>query len=116
MAIVEVVFQQEDEVARALQGGGIEHVLEEHRAEMIGMAAQADIARCRIDEQEGVPVRGDIPLKASTWHSIELQARFPVPEWGGKETSCRQEEEAYVAEDGTRHWVFRRQTDFHLVW
>ena len=70
----------------------------------------------RWDAQEGVPVRGDIPLKASTWHSIELQARFPVPEWGGKETSCRQEEEAYVAEDGTRNWVFRRQTDFHLVW
>ena len=30
--------------------------------------------------------------------------------------SCRQEEEAYVAADGSRHWVFRRQTDFHYVW
>ena len=70
----------------------------------------------RWDAQEGVPVRGDIPRRASTWHSIELQARFPIPDWGGKEASCRQEEEAYVAEDGSRHWVFRRQTDFHLVW
>jgi Xaa-Pro aminopeptidase len=70
----------------------------------------------RWDAQEGVPVRGDIPLRASTWHSIELQARHPIPEWGGKEVSCRQEEEAYVAEDGSRHWVFRRQTDFHYVW
>jgi hypothetical protein len=70
----------------------------------------------RWDAQEGVPVRGDIPLRASTWHSIELQARFAIPEWDGKEASCRQEEEAYVAEDGRRHWVFRRQTDFHLVW
>jgi Xaa-Pro aminopeptidase len=70
----------------------------------------------RWDAQEGVPVRGGIPLRASTWHSIELQARHPVPEWGGKEVSCRQEEEAYVAEDGSRHWVFRRQTDFHYVW
>ncbi len=70
----------------------------------------------RWDAQEGVPVRGEIPLRASTWHSIELQARYPVPEWGGKEVSCRQEEEAYVAEDGSRHWVFRRQTDFHYVW
>jgi Xaa-Pro aminopeptidase len=70
----------------------------------------------RWDAQEGVPVRGDIPLKASTWHSIELQARAAIPEWWGKEVSCRQEEEAYVAEDGTRDWVFRRQTDFHLVW
>jgi Xaa-Pro aminopeptidase len=70
----------------------------------------------RWDAQEGVPVRGDIPLRASTWHSIELQARFSIPEWEGKVASCRQEEEAYVAEDGTRHWVFRRQSDFHLVW
>jgi Xaa-Pro aminopeptidase len=70
----------------------------------------------RWDAQEGVPIRGEIPLRASTWHSIELQARFPVPEWGGKEVSCRQEEEAYVDEEGARHWVFRRQTDFHLVW
>jgi Xaa-Pro aminopeptidase len=70
----------------------------------------------RWDAQDGVPVRGDLPLRASTWHSIELQARYPVPEWGGKEVSCRQEEEAYVAEDGSRHWVFRRQTDFHYVW
>ena len=48
--------------------------------------------------------------------SIELQARYAIPEWDGKVASCRQEEEAYVAEDGTRNWVFRRQTDFHLVW
>ena len=70
----------------------------------------------RWDAQEGVPVRGEIPLRASTWHSIELQARYAIPEWDGKEASCRQEEEVYVAEDGARHWVFRRQTEFHLVW
>jgi hypothetical protein len=70
----------------------------------------------RWDAQEGVPVRGDIPLRASTWHSIELQARYPIPEWGGKVASCRQEEEAFVAEDGTRNWVFRRQISFHLGW
>jgi Xaa-Pro aminopeptidase len=70
----------------------------------------------RWDAQEGVPVRGDIPLRASTWHSIELQARHSIPEWGGKDVSCRQEEEAYVDEEGNRHWVFRRQVNFHLVW
>ena len=70
----------------------------------------------RWDAQEGVPVRGDIPLRASTWHSIELQAQYAIPEWDGKNASCRQEEEVFVAEDGTRHWVFRRQTKFHLVW
>jgi len=70
----------------------------------------------RWDAQEGVPVRGDAVLLPGTWHSIELQATTPIPEWGGKPASCRQEEEAYLDEDGDRHWVFRRQEDFHLVW
>jgi hypothetical protein len=70
----------------------------------------------RWDSQDGVPVRGDVVLKPSTWHSIELQATVPVSEWGGKEASCRQEEEAYLDEVGERHWVFRRQERFHLVW
>ena len=70
----------------------------------------------RWDGQEGVPVRGDAILLPSTWHSIELQATTPIPEWGGKPASCRQEEEAYLDTEGERHWVFRRQSSFHLVW
>ena len=68
------------------------------------------------DRQEGVPGRGDAVLLPSTWYSIELQATTPIPEWGGKEARCRQEEEAYLDEAGARHWVFRRQEEFHLVW
>jgi hypothetical protein len=30
--------------------------------------------------------------------------------------SCRQEEDVYIDEQGARHWVFRRQTAFHLIW
>jgi len=70
----------------------------------------------RWDGQEGVPVRGDAILLPSTWHSIELQATTPIPEWGDKPASCRQEEEAYLDIEGERHWVFRRQDRFHLVW
>ncbi len=70
----------------------------------------------RWDGQEGVPVRGDAVLLPSTWHSIELQASTAIPEWGGKPVSCRQEEEAYLDESGARHWVYRRQARFHLVW
>jgi Xaa-Pro aminopeptidase len=70
----------------------------------------------RWDGQDGVPVRGDAVLLPSTWHSIELQATTPIPEWGGKPASCRQEEEAYLDEAGARHWTFRRQDRFHLVW
>ena len=70
----------------------------------------------RWDGQEGVPVRGDAVLLPSTWHSIELQATRAIPEWGGEEANCRQEEEAYLDADGQRHWVYRRQSEFHLVW
>lgn len=70
----------------------------------------------RWDGQEGVPIRGDELLLPSTWHSIELQATRAIPEWGGEPANCRQEEEAYLDADGQRHWVFRRQEAFHLVW
>ncbi len=70
----------------------------------------------RWDAQEGVPVRGDAVLLPSTWHSIELQATRSIPEWGGDPARCRQEEEAYLDTDGDRHWAFRRQSTFHLVW
>ena len=68
------------------------------------------------DRQEGVPGRGDAKIRPSTWFSIELQATVPVAEWGGKTASCRQEEEAYLDAAGDRHWAFRRQDRFHLVW
>jgi hypothetical protein len=68
------------------------------------------------DRQEGVPGRGEAKVRPSTWFSIELQASVPVAEWGGKTVNCRQEEEAYLDEHGDRHWVFRRQDRFHLVW
>jgi len=68
------------------------------------------------DRQEGVPGRGDAKFRPHTWFSIELQARVPVAEWGGKAVSCRQEEEAYLDEEGERHWVFRRQSKYHLIW
>ena len=68
------------------------------------------------DQQDGVPVRGDAVLLASTWHSTEMQTTTPVPEWGGKPASCRQEEEAYLDTDGDRHWVYRRQNRMHVVW
>ena len=70
----------------------------------------------RWDGQEGVPVRGDAVLLPSTWHSIELQATTPIPEWGEQPASCRQEEAAYLDTTGERHWGFRRQSKFHLVW
>lgn len=68
------------------------------------------------DMQEGVPERGDLLIRPSTWHSIELQATVDVPEWGGQPVSCRQEEEVYIDEQGRVEWVFRRQDRFNLIW
>ena len=70
----------------------------------------------RWDAQEGVPVRGEAIMLPNVWHSIELQATTEVPEWGDQPVSCRQEEEAYLDEQGDRHWVYKRQDAFHIVW
>ncbi|MGQ0814070.1 MAG: M24 family metallopeptidase [Gemmatimonadota bacterium] len=67
------------------------------------------------DRQEGVVGRGDVALRPNTWFSIELQATSPVAEWGGQPVRMAMEEEAYIDAAGKRHWVLRRQEDFHLV-
>jgi hypothetical protein len=67
------------------------------------------------DRQEGVVGRGDVPLRPNTWFSIELQVTSPVAEWGGQAVRMAQEEDAYLDAAGERHWVLRRQVDFHLV-
>ena len=67
------------------------------------------------DRQEGVPGRGEVPLRANTWFSIELQATTPVPEWGGQPVRMGLEEEARLDETGARRWVLARQERFHLV-
>jgi Xaa-Pro aminopeptidase len=66
------------------------------------------------DRQEGVPGKGDLVLLPGTWFSIELNARTPVPEWGGKELWVGMEEDAVLTPEGA-HWVLRRQEKFHLV-
>ena len=67
------------------------------------------------DRQEGVPGRGDVPILPSTWFSIELEARTPVPEWGGQEVRSAQEEDAALDAGGAITWVRERQTRYHLV-
>ncbi len=67
------------------------------------------------DRQGGVPGRGDVPLLASTWFSIELLATTPVSELGNQSVRSAQEEEAEVTADGLVRWIFKRQSDFHLV-
>lgn len=67
------------------------------------------------DYQEGVPVRGDDVFRPNTWHSIELNAKVKVPEWGGQEVTFALEEDAALLADGTWSWVLGRQERFHLI-
>jgi Xaa-Pro aminopeptidase len=67
------------------------------------------------DRQDGVPGRGDVPIRPNTWFSVELQATSEVPEWDGQRVRMALEEDVAVAADGTVNWVLRRQTEFHLV-
>lgn len=67
------------------------------------------------DRQEGVPGRGDVKLIPNMWHSIELGARTPIPEWGGAELFVGQEEDAVMDAAGKMSWVLRRQTKYHLI-
>ncbi|KPK59519.1 MAG: Xaa-Pro aminopeptidase [Gemmatimonas sp. SG8_38_2] len=67
------------------------------------------------DRQEGVPGRGDVPVRPNTWFSIELQATSPVPEWGDQQVRMALEEDAYIDANGDRYWVLSRQERLHLV-
>jgi Xaa-Pro aminopeptidase len=67
------------------------------------------------DRQDGVPGRGDVPVRPNTWYSIELQVTTPVPEWDGQAVRMALEEDAYLDGDGNRHWVLGPQLSVHLV-
>ena len=66
------------------------------------------------DHQEGVPGRGDYELFDDTGYSIELNVRFNVPEWGGKEVRMSLEQDA-VFTGGKLRFLAGRQKRFHLV-
>jgi len=69
----------------------------------------------RWDNQNGVPGRGDVPLRGPSWYAIELQATTPVPEWGGETVRLGMEEDAELTADGRMRWILKRQTEFHIV-
>ncbi len=66
------------------------------------------------DYQQGVPVRGDYPFNADSWHSIELNATHKVKEWGDQPVRFALEEDAFLFSTGWQ-WVIGPQTEFHLI-
>lgn len=67
------------------------------------------------DRQQGVPGRGDVPIRPNSWFSIELQATTPVPEWGGEHVRMALEEEAAMDGEGEIRWVLAPQTRLYLI-
>lgn len=66
------------------------------------------------DNQGPTEGRGDYPLQPDTAWSIELNAEFAVPEWGGQTVRFMLEEDAFF--DGREVWFLDgRQTELHLV-
>jgi len=66
------------------------------------------------DQQDGVPGRGDVPLRPNTAYSIELNAAVDVPEWDGQEVLFRAEEDALFTGETVRY-LDGRQTDLYLI-
>lgn len=67
-----------------------------------------------VDNQVAIPVRGEYPFRANTWHSIELNVKHRVPEWNNREIQFAQEEDAALRDSGWE-WIASRQTEFHLI-
>jgi Xaa-Pro aminopeptidase len=66
------------------------------------------------DMQGGVPGPGDYPLFPDTVHSIELNVRAAVPEWGGQEVQIALEQDAAFTRAGAS-FLDRRQTALILI-
>jgi len=66
------------------------------------------------DKQDGVPGKGDYPLYDDTCHSIELNIRTGIPEWGGQEVRIALEQDAVFGREGV-YFLDGRQATFHLI-
>ena len=66
------------------------------------------------DYQQGVPYRGDFPMRANTWHAIELNVTYPVKEWNNQQVRFPLEDDAVLL-GSSWDWIDGRQTRFHLI-
>ena len=67
-----------------------------------------------VDYQESVPGRGDYVFRSNTWHSIELNVKHKVREWGDQTVQFALEEDAALLDAGW-DWIAGRQTQFYLI-
>ena len=67
-----------------------------------------------VDNQQGVPGRGDYVFRPNTWHSIELNVTYKVQEWGDQPVRFALEEDAALLDSGW-DWIDGRQTALYLI-
>jgi Xaa-Pro aminopeptidase len=66
------------------------------------------------DKQDGVPGLGDFPLYEDTAHSIELNVRALVPEWGNIDVRIPLEQDILFRKSGPS-WLDQRQTSLTVI-
>jgi hypothetical protein len=66
------------------------------------------------DKQDGVPGLGDFPLFEDTAHSIELNIRSVVQEWGNIDVRIPLEQDILFRRGGAS-WMDQRQTAITLI-
>jgi Xaa-Pro aminopeptidase len=98
---------------RRMSAEGLDGTVYTHPIGLHGHGAGPLIGRW--DGQEGIPGRGDYPVRPGTWYSSELQVTSPVPEWGGQPVRMAQEEDFSFGSDGRARWFFQRQSHLFLV-
>ncbi len=98
-------------LARA-KGEGLTPSIYTHPLGVHGHAAGPTIGLW--DKQDGVPGWGDYPLYEDTVHSIELNIRATVPEWGNQEVRISLEQDAAFTRAGAS-FIHDRPTSIRLV-
>ena len=67
-----------------------------------------------ISKQEPIPIVGDYPLYLNTCHSIELNVKCSISEWGNQEVRMALEEDAAFTKEGCK-FIDGRQTKLYLI-
>jgi Xaa-Pro aminopeptidase len=91
---------------------GLRPAIYSHPIGVHGHAAGAPVGLT--DRQDGVPGEGEYRFFAGTAHSIELNNRADVPEWGNQEVRMALEQDAVLTKTHA-YFLDRRQTAFHLI-